>query len=238
MLKILEWMKKHKILTSLLIAVFVFGIPLGIHACFKKDALSAFWIAEWSAGDVLQYYASIIIGVATIILAGVSVWQTKEANNLSQQMLKTEEASKMSFVKIDLEKSKVSQFTVEGVEELTVSLCFENLTSIPISILNLSVSNTNLYDDFLRPEEDDIRMRIPKNIRFILNFDENGSVDTITRQIKFEKADIDVAYLLLIETDITNILGFESHQVYSIAITPMPTDIEQYCIAAYRAKAL
>lgn len=56
---------KWKIIGSIII--FWVLIPLIINLAFKIDAVTSIFAAEWSAGDVLSFYGSIIAAVVTII---------------------------------------------------------------------------------------------------------------------------------------------------------------------------
>lgn len=72
-----DWLKKHKIM-SFVISVTIFVLPLIIiNLLFKIDALNKFFIAEWSAGELLGYIGAFYALVGTIILGGLSLYQNK-----------------------------------------------------------------------------------------------------------------------------------------------------------------
>ena len=56
--------QKH-IVWGLLISFLLIGVPFVIHALFKLHPSNPFFSAEWSAGDVLLFYGSILAAVGT-----------------------------------------------------------------------------------------------------------------------------------------------------------------------------
>lgn len=58
--KILSWILEHKKLVIFLCIVLLIGVPVIIHILFSIPAINDFFMAKWSAGDILQYYASIL----------------------------------------------------------------------------------------------------------------------------------------------------------------------------------
>ena len=78
-----------KIILVIIIFCFViFIIPLLINICFKVDFNIPFLQSEWTAGDALNFYGSILSFTGTIVLGIISVWQTMRANSLSEKVLK------------------------------------------------------------------------------------------------------------------------------------------------------
>lgn len=65
----LEMIKKHKVLICIAVILLIAGVPLLIHLLFKIDINILFFQAEWTAGEILQYYASILTLVPTTILS-------------------------------------------------------------------------------------------------------------------------------------------------------------------------
>lgn len=81
----LELIKKYKKRVCILITIFAFGVPFLIHCLFKVPAIYDFFVAEWSAGDLLSYYGTMILGLITIYLAYVAVKQTQAANDTNNR---------------------------------------------------------------------------------------------------------------------------------------------------------
>ena len=70
-----DWLKRHKILITIISFVIIFGVPLIIHVLFKIKAPNSFWVAEWSAGDLLSYYGSILAFLGTVVLGILALYQ-------------------------------------------------------------------------------------------------------------------------------------------------------------------
>ena len=68
-----EWISKHKRKLFISFFVFLFIIPLAINTFFKIKAPCAFFVAEWSAGDALSFYGTMLASVATIIGVYMSI---------------------------------------------------------------------------------------------------------------------------------------------------------------------
>lgn len=72
----IEKIKKHKALICIGVLFLIVGVPLIIHLLFKIDTNILFFQAEWTAGDVLQYYASILAIIPTTLLSIVALHYT------------------------------------------------------------------------------------------------------------------------------------------------------------------
>ena len=68
MKEILQWIRKHKKLTMMLIVLIVFLPIIVIHILFKIKS-NCYWIqAEWDAGYMLGYFGEVLSFIGTIIL--------------------------------------------------------------------------------------------------------------------------------------------------------------------------
>lgn len=120
----IELMKKYKKKIYILIAILVLGVPCLIHCLFKLHSECGFLIAEWSAGDILSYYGTMLLGLITIYLAYVAVKQTQVANDINNRLLKIDEMERKAFLKLNLYESEI-----EDRDNIKfISVCFENLT--------------------------------------------------------------------------------------------------------------
>jgi len=72
-----DWMKNHKKLIAFIIFMIIFGVPLIIHILFKLHPSNDFFVAEWSAGELLSYYGSILAFLGTVILGALSLYQNQ-----------------------------------------------------------------------------------------------------------------------------------------------------------------
>lgn len=75
MIKLIQWIKAHKLL-SVLCVIAIFALPLLIvHCLFKWHSGYEFLNAEWTAGDVLGYIAGFEAFLGTVALGALALWQ-------------------------------------------------------------------------------------------------------------------------------------------------------------------
>lgn len=75
---ILNWLKKHKIITTIACLV-LFALPLIIiHCLYKWNTNISWFVAEWSAGDVLSYVAGFEAFIGTVALGALALWQNSQ----------------------------------------------------------------------------------------------------------------------------------------------------------------
>ena len=72
-----DWIKKHWFIVLLFTLVIILGIPFGIHLLFKIHPRVSFFSAEWSAGDTLTYYGSVLSFVGTVVLGALALYQNR-----------------------------------------------------------------------------------------------------------------------------------------------------------------
>ena len=70
-----EWLRKHKIWVAIISLLIILGVPLLIHILYKIKAPNAFFVAEWSAGELLSYYGSILAFLGTVVLGVLALYQ-------------------------------------------------------------------------------------------------------------------------------------------------------------------
>lgn len=73
----MDWMKKHKILIICALVFVVIGLPVVIHCLFKIHPAEQyrFFVAEWTAGELLQYYGGLFSLIGTLVLGGLTLHQ-------------------------------------------------------------------------------------------------------------------------------------------------------------------
>ena len=78
----LEWIKRHKVFVIICFVIIVIGVPFAIHCLFKIHPTEDydFFVAEWSAGELLQYYGGVLAFSGTVILGALSCIKTKLLN--------------------------------------------------------------------------------------------------------------------------------------------------------------
>ena len=86
MKKILNWIKNHKIFVTI-ITVLVFIVPLiVVHILFKSSAPHSWFVATWSAGDLLGYIAGFVSLLGTVFLGLITVHLTDQANETNERL--------------------------------------------------------------------------------------------------------------------------------------------------------
>ena len=84
--KIFDWFKQHMSL-SIVIGIGIFIVPMIlVHVLFKMQIPYRILQAEWSAGDVLQYYGSYLSFIGTVLLGLLAIWQNKQISDKSEQL--------------------------------------------------------------------------------------------------------------------------------------------------------
>lgn len=137
---LMKWILKHKICIGWIFFVLIIGVPFIIHVLFSIRPQNDFFIAKWSAGELLSYYAAVLSFLGTVILGIIAIRQneqirkiSKEANEVNLRMLKLEECSKKSYVGIK---------NVDVTNDNMVSVLFNTLNSIQIS--SFTVENSDI----------------------------------------------------------------------------------------------
>lgn len=94
---------KKAVLVGLL-SLLAVGGPLLVHYLFKLKTSNIFWVAEWSAGEFLSYYGSVLSFGSTIILSGLALWQNdmirKESNKHTAMLTEMEQNKCCPFFKV------------------------------------------------------------------------------------------------------------------------------------------
>ena len=109
-----EWIKKHKalfIIICVMIFVALIGVPFAINLLFKVDTKINAFQAEWSAGDALGYYGSVLSFLGTVILGALALYQNhmiKEEADKKAALLEEKEQEGIVLTK------KVYQLHAQG----------------------------------------------------------------------------------------------------------------------------
>lgn len=80
-----EWIKEHIIIVAFGILLAITGIPFFIHILFKLHPTNNFFIAEWTAGEVLSYYGSVLSFTGTVVLGALALWQNNRIKEESDK---------------------------------------------------------------------------------------------------------------------------------------------------------
>lgn len=119
-----DWMKKHKKLIAFIIFMIIFGVPLIIHILFKLHPNIDFFVAEWTAGELLSYYGSILAFFGTVILGALSLYQN--------QIIKQESDKRAELLEQREHESNMPRFRLRHVGSqgniLKMQLDIENIS--------------------------------------------------------------------------------------------------------------
>lgn len=87
-------MRKISILCTILIAVatLIIGFAFGFHRG------ETFYI--WAFAGIAEIFWTALVGIGTLLVAIVAVWQTKKANEMNRQLLNLELKSKVGYFKM------------------------------------------------------------------------------------------------------------------------------------------
>lgn len=207
-------MKKKIRRWGIVLLILIIGVPFGIHCLFKLNCGCDFLIAEWSAGDILSYYGTVILGGITVYLSYIALEQNQAANDINNRLLKIDEMERKAVLKLNLSESEI---TDEGNIKF-VSICFENMTNNVIVDLNIEKSEKLLLKSnwvFNQENENGI---------IVTKFESISGQGLIEEEKKlrytFTIKNYDCKFLLLsFKTVSKSIYGLETTQNYNIILT-------------------
>ena len=186
----------------------------------------------WNAGDMLQYYASIVIGGVTIIVAVIAIFQSYQANELSKRLLEADQVSKKTFWALDEDKSYF--YKQENSEEIHIAIFFRNISQIPISSFEIASGMENLYIDL------DLALSA-KRADIVTDFSEievytgSGILNCIEKRITIKpQSGCDMPILSFV-TETENIYGMKTRQIYNVVILNIDGKRK---IVGYRTKVI
>lgn len=92
--------KLFKWFSVIILSLIIVMIPIIINILFKFD-FNIWWLqSEWSAGDALSFYGSVLSFIGTITLGAISIWQTKNSNDISRQLLEKDLLESTDFIQL------------------------------------------------------------------------------------------------------------------------------------------
>lgn len=140
-----DWMKKHKKLIAFIIFMIILGVPFIIHILFKLHPNNNFFVAEWSAGELLSYYGSILAFLGTVILGALSLYQN--------HLIKQESDKRTELLEQREHESNMPRFRLRHVGSQG------NIQKMQLEIENISENIANdiiLYDVKILSDNKDI----------------------------------------------------------------------------------
>lgn len=114
-----------KFISIVIVILFIlFFIPLLINVLFKVDFNIWWFESEWSAGDALNFFGSILSFVGTIALGAISIWQTHKANIISEKLLEKDLLESTDFIKLEnkidivLKENNTAKIVISGYDKI------------------------------------------------------------------------------------------------------------------------
>lgn len=102
-----KWVKKHIIASAILSLGIIFFPVLLIHISYSIEMPCKFLMAKWSAGELLQFYGSLLSFVGTVLLGGLALWQNQQLAIKNQQFneLINNQQKQMNMPRFDVTSS-------------------------------------------------------------------------------------------------------------------------------------
>lgn len=155
---LLKWIAKHKVLSVILFLVLFFVPLLVIHSLFKAEACSIFWVAEWSAGELLNYVGAFYAFVGTTVLSIMALWQNISFQDANQKNAKyqAELAAEPIFI---IEPNGIDTYiphTVDGIDFRTGEMLARK-KNFSLKITNAgkeAVFNVIIFNHYVLPQLD------------------------------------------------------------------------------------
>ena len=195
MKKILNWIKNHKILMAL-ISVLVFAVPLiVVHILFKSPAIHSWFVATWSAGDLLGYIAGFASLFGTVFLGLITVYLTDQANETSERLGKEN---------INLQKIMA--------QKLMPILRLEFAHIFKSAVADHTPSHFPQKSEFLRTTtySGNISSSVCHKIYVNIDVDTENSAPVYVKQINFRLVNISDTIIRHIGLDQIQIIGYEN----------------------------
>ena len=208
---------KRKVCISVICIFLIVGVPIVIQFVSLIHTSNGFLIEKWTAGELLNYYGTILTFLGTIILGIIAVRQndqikeiSDESNKLNLRMLKLEECARKSYVSLkDISLSSNNVVTAK----------FENLNSNLISTLKIKNS-----DSIFRSTKWNCKDPLLKGIKEIVINDIEDKLlvspfyngKDICIFIKDERIEPDTLVNICLILESTNIFGYQTIQKFSI----------------------
>lgn len=137
---IFKWIKEHKILVIIIMALLFFFPILIIHLLFKFSSKYEFFVAEWNAGDVLSYVSGFYALLGTIIFSMLALYQNHIINEQNEKINK--KLREMEF------QRDMPQFFIEHIGSngncLKLKIKINNISNN--SAADVKISNLVIYD--------------------------------------------------------------------------------------------
>lgn len=162
----IEWMKKHIKLIIVLLALSIVVFPCIIHILFKIEVRNDFFVAEWTAGELLLYYGSVLSFLGTVILGALALYQN--------HIIKEEADKKTAIIEQREHEKNMPRFEVS-----MVSRSGQN-SKLKLSIMNITNNTANgieVYNIHIIDEDDNNIWE--SNKKYAFNHINNSKIEYI-----------------------------------------------------------
>lgn len=150
-----QWLKSHIKMVCFILFILIVGVPFAIHILFKIAPTNNFFVAEWTAGELLGYYGTILGVCGTIILSLLALWQN--------QIIKIENDKKEELLqKIEVEK----HLPIFKFKNQSCNGNFENL-NIEVSNVSDNVANEIEIDSLVVEDKAGKILCKSKNVKIV-----------------------------------------------------------------------
>ena len=195
MKKLLEWIRNHIFLT-LVICVLVFAVPIiVVHILFKSTATHSWFVATWSAGDLLAYIAGFASLLGTVFLGLITVYLTDQANKTNERLGKE-----------NINLQKIMAQKLMPILRLEFAHIFKS--TIVKSIPKLFPQKT----EFLRTitQSDSAYSSVCHKVYVNIDIDTDNKDSVYVKQINFRLVNISDTIIRHISLDHIQIVGYEN----------------------------
>ena len=178
---------KYKIGIGLVLFFLIVGVPIIVNFLFKIKTVKNFWVAEWSAGEFLSYYGSVLSFCTTAFLSALALWQNEiirqESDKHTRQLEKMEIQKNSPFFS--------ARLLNRGLHDSNLEVELRNISQNPAIDINNIVVKIEKGNDLCNTKE----IMVLKDYLFsndvlIINL-ENSFLDVSKRlSFQFECKDI------------------------------------------------
>ena len=158
MKKLMKWITKYKGLSVFLFLILFLAPLFVIHLLFKTEACGVFWVAEWSAGELLNYVGAFYAFVGTTVLSVMALWQNisfREANQRNAKYQAELSAEPIFIIELNGIDTYIPN-TVDGINFVTGELIARK-KNFSLTITNAgkeAVFNVIVFNHYVLPHLD------------------------------------------------------------------------------------
>ena len=177
----LEWIKRHKVFVIICFVIIVIGVPFAIHSLFKIHPTEDydFFVAEWTAGELLQYYGGVLAFSGTVILGALSLHQN--------EIIKQESDKRIAIQEKREHDSNMPRFRVKFL------YCNGRYSNMKVKIENISdnVANEILVYKICVVKDKNVIWKYPNAVKYdVIKANDELEVELKTEEIQEDKVSI------------------------------------------------